>query len=177
MQRFTPAPKEWRRAVRISTVTALKSCLFAGPGELPHTGSRAVVFSRRPGRADHRLMRNPCVPHPLPRLNPLSAPRVREAVEPAAWQRLAPVDTPSSDQDRGVTWGERLGAIAIPNDWCARQRTRDMDGARGSRRRPLVDEATDDTSRASAWSAMGGSETCDAANVAPAQAGRRSSER
>ena len=69
--RFTPTPKKWRRAVRISTVTALKSCLFAGPGELPHTGSRAVVFSRRPGRADHRLMRNSCVPHPFPRLNPL----------------------------------------------------------------------------------------------------------
>ena len=60
----------WRRAVRISTVTALKSCLFAGPGELPHAGSRAVVFSRGPGRADHRLMRDSCVPHPCPRLNP-----------------------------------------------------------------------------------------------------------
>ena len=76
MQRFTLAPEEWRRAVRISTVTALKSCLFAGgPGELPHAGSRAVVFSRRPGRADHRLMCNPCVPRPSPRLNPHCASR------------------------------------------------------------------------------------------------------
>lgn len=77
MPRFTPTPEKRRRAVRISTVTALKSCLFAGPGELPHTGSRAVVFSRRPGRADHRLMRNSCVPHPFRRLNPLGASRAR----------------------------------------------------------------------------------------------------
>ena len=28
----------------------MKSCLFAGHGELPHAGSRAVVFSRRPDR-------------------------------------------------------------------------------------------------------------------------------
>ena len=28
----------------------MKSCLFAGPGELPHAGSRAVVFGRWPDR-------------------------------------------------------------------------------------------------------------------------------
>lgn len=66
-----PTPKG-RRAVRISTVTALKSCLFAGLQELPIAGSRAVVFSRRPGKADHRLMRNSYVPHLAARLNPRS---------------------------------------------------------------------------------------------------------
>ena len=49
VRRFTPAPHKGRRAVRLSTKSVTKSCLFAGHGELPHTGSRAVVFSREPG--------------------------------------------------------------------------------------------------------------------------------
>ena len=63
------SPRMARRAVRISTVVVSKPCLFAGPGELPHAGSKAVVFSKRPGRADHRLMRGSCVQHLTTRLN------------------------------------------------------------------------------------------------------------
>ena len=81
--------REWRRAVPISTVIVSKPCLFAGPGELPHAGSKAVVFSGRPGRADHRLMRGSCVQHLTMRLNVVKVSDVRfqRIVKKSEWRR------------------------------------------------------------------------------------------
>ena len=49
----------------------MKSCLFAGPGELPHAGSRAVVFGRWPDCPTDGLLRsgNLCAPHSSQRLS------------------------------------------------------------------------------------------------------------
>ena len=55
-----PTPRKGPRAVPLRTESVMKSCLFAGPGELPHAGSRAVVFGRWPDRRAPAMWQRLC---------------------------------------------------------------------------------------------------------------------